>query len=94
MKGEMWIENAVKFKKKKERILVIAFILIIVAFILGVIIGHFAISTPTSKDDKPTPGPKPVDKKAEFKRQKEEMAKYHENFQVTLKEKDLEDSLK
>ena len=89
-----YIEN-LKFKEKKKRILIIAIVLIIGAFILGVIIGHFAISKPASKDDKPTPGPsKPADKKAEFKRQKEEMDKYHENFGATFKEEQLENSLK
>ena len=80
--------------KKKQWIA--AILLIIVAFVIGIVIGHFAIKKPESKsqdgqDHKPGVT---VDKKAEFQKRQEEINDYHGSFQVSISEKELNNSLK
>ena len=75
---------------------VAAILLIIVAFAIGILIGHFAIKKPESKsedgqDQKPGVT---VDKKAEFQKRQEEINNYHGSFRGFISEEELKDSLK
>jgi len=72
-------------------------LLIIVAFAIGIVIGYFAIKKPESKSEdgeaKSTESPR-FDKKAEFQNRQEEISKHHQNFQGSLSEEELRNSLK
>jgi len=88
-------ENA-KFKKNGQRAWIIGAVLVVAAFALGIVIGHFAIQKLSSNNDQPTsPSPtKHADAKGTFKRHSQEMMNHHKNFQTILSEEQLEKTLK
>ena len=95
----MDVDDNVDFRQTSGRnrwAAAIAIVLIIVAFTIGILIGFFGIRKPESKVDKRSPGPctESIDKKAVFQKQREQVKEYHENFQGTLSEEQLENTLK
>ena len=90
-------ENA-KFKKNGHRAWIIGAVLVVAAFALGIVIGHFAIQKLPSNDDRDQPSsPSPTklaEAKGSFKRQSQEMMNHHKNFQTILSEEQLESTLK
>ena len=90
-------ENA-KFKKNGQRAWIVAAVLVVAAFALGIVIGHFAIKKLPSNDDRDQPSsPSPTklaDAKGAFKRHSQEMMNHHKNFQTILSEEQLENTLK
>lgn len=80
-------ENA-KFKKNGHRAWIIGAVLVVAAFTLGIVIGHFAIQKLPSNDDRDQPSSR------SFKRQSQEMMNHHKNFQTILSEEQLESTLK
>ena len=94
----MHIDDNVEFKGNTTRKRWIAAVLLItVAFVIGILIGYFAIKKPESMSEdgeaKSTESPR-FDKKAEFQKRQEEISKYHQNFQGSLSEEQLRNSLK
>ena len=90
-------ENA-KFKKNGQRAWIVAAVLVVAAFALGIVIGHFAIKKLHSNGDRDQPtSPSPTklaDAKGAFKRHSQEMMNHHKNFRTILSEEQLENTLK
>ena len=87
-------ENA-KFKKSSQREWIIAAVLVVAAFAVGISIGHFAIRNRSSNDDQPTSPPTELaDTKDSFRRHSQELMNHHKNFQTILSEEQLENTLK
>ena len=84
-------ENA-KFKKNGHREWIIGAVLVVAAFTLGIVIGHFAIKKLSSNNDQPTS--QLADTKGAFQRHSQEMMNHHKNFQTILSEEQLENTLK
>ena len=85
-------ENA-KFKKSGHRAWIIGAVLVVAAFALGIVIGHFAIQKLPSNDDRDQPSSPSPDAKGAFKRHSQEMMNHHTNFQTILSEEQLENTL-
>jgi len=78
---------------KQRRIhIVVAVIVVIVAFTLGILIGYFAIKKPKESKEQDVKHEE-QDKKAELQQRNEEMLTYHKKFQATVSEQELEKSL-
>lgn len=90
MKDKMEMMEFKNNTSKKQWIA--AILLIIVAFVIGIVIGHFAIKKPESKSED-GPGVM-VDKKAEFQKRQEAINSYHGSFQASINEEELKNSLK
>lgn len=97
MADKMEAMEMLEFKNNtRKKQWIAAILLIIVAFVIGIVIGHFAIKEPESKSEdgqdlKPT---SPVDEKAEFQKRQEEIDNYHESFWGFISEEELKNSLK
>ena len=76
--------------KRKQLILVV--ILTVVVFGVGIVVGYFGIKhlLGESKDADQQCSTKPAD----LKKKQEEMMKYHQKFQSTVEEQQLENNLK
>ena len=79
-----------------KKYLIAAILLIIVAFVIGILIGHFAIKKLESKSKDGQDGKAGVtsDKKAEFQKRQEEINNYHGSFQGFISEEELKKNLK
>ena len=87
------VELTYKKKKKQRRVRCIAVIIaIIVAFFIGFLIGYVAIKAKQSKDREG--GREEHDKKADFQKRHEEIMNHHKDFQTSVSEEQLEDTLK
>ena len=91
-------DENVKFKRNGQRAWIIGAVLVVAAFALGIVIGHFAIKKLHSNGDRDQPtSPSPTklaDAKGAFKRHSQEMMNHHKNFQTILSEEQLENTLK
>ena len=84
------MELTYQTNKKKRRVRCVAVIIaIIVAFFIGFLIGYVAIKA-KEHDDKP----EKHNRKADFQKRREETMIYHKEFQTTVSEDKLKESLK
>lgn len=91
----MDMEENLEFKenttKKKTIVIIAAIVLFLVAIGIAIVIGHFAIKKPESKDDSST---KTGIGKAEFQKRQEAISNHHESFKEAISEGKLKSSLK
>ena len=86
------VELTYKKKKKQRRVRCIAVIIaIIVVFFIGFLIGYFAFKAKSSDDEGHR---EEQDKKADVQKRHEEIMNHQKNFQTTVSEEQLEDTLK